>query len=77
VIIEEIFPLECSQAELMDFIEKSKGIASGWISFYWGQPIADLKSSKLLGDRMLLNWLQQFQKMAPTMRGEPIAALLR
>jgi hypothetical protein len=75
LIIEEIFPLECSQAELLDFIQKSKRIASGWISFYWGQSIADLKSSKALGDQMLVNWLEQFQKMAPTMRGEPIGAL--
>lgn len=77
VIIEEIFPLECSEAELVDFIQKSKGIANGWFSFYWGQPMADLKSSKVLGDRMLLNWLQQFQKMAPTMRGEPVTTMLQ
>jgi hypothetical protein len=77
LIIEEIFPLECSAAELLDFIRKSKGIASGWISFYWGQPIADLKSSKVLGDQMLLSWLEQFQKMAPTIRGEQIGALLQ
>jgi hypothetical protein len=74
LIIEEIFPLECSNAEMLDFIEKSKGTANGWISFYWGQPIAELKSSKAPGDQMLLSWLEQFRKLAPSIRGEPIDA---
>src|SRR5262249_5753884 len=75
LIIEETFPLECSTAEMLDFIERSKGIANGWISFYQGQPIAALKSSIDPGDRMLWSWLEQFQKMAPGIRGEPITAL--
>jgi hypothetical protein len=70
LIIEEIFPLECSEAEMLDFIDKSKEVAKGWISFYWGKPIKDLKSSKDPGDRMLLSWLEKFQKMAPSIRGE-------
>jgi len=34
LVVEEIFPLECSMPEMLDFIEKSKGMANGWISFY-------------------------------------------
>jgi hypothetical protein len=75
LIVEETFPMECSLAEMLDFIEKSKGIANGWISFYWGQPIAALRASSNPGDRTMLNWLEQFQKITPTIRGEPIAAL--
>ena len=37
VVIEETFPLSCSIEELEQFIEESRGVASGWIGFYWGQ----------------------------------------
>jgi len=74
LIIEETFPLECSMAEMLDFIEKSKGTADGWISFYWGKPLAELKSSKDIADRMLFGWLDQFRKMAPTIRTDSPAA---
>ena len=70
LIVEETFPLECSMTEMQEFLEKSKGTANGWISFYWGKPMADLKKSTGIGDHMLLGWLEQFQKKAPVIRGE-------
>ncbi|MGO9203001.1 MAG: hypothetical protein ACLQM8_20985 [Limisphaerales bacterium] len=70
LIVEETFPLECSQTEMLDFLEKSRGIANGWISFYWGRPPAELKASSDKSDRMLLNSLEAFQKMAPPIHGE-------
>jgi hypothetical protein len=73
LIVEETFPLECSQTEMLDFLEKSRGIANGWISFYWGRPLAELKASSDKSDRMLLNWLEAFQRMAPSIHGETAA----
>ena len=69
LIVEETFPMECSAAEMLEFIEKSKPKANGWISFYWGKPMAELKASTEAGDRMLSGWLETFQKLAPEMRG--------
>jgi hypothetical protein len=75
LVVEEIFPLECSEAEVLEFIEKSKIMASGWISFYQGQPLEDLKPSKNVGDRIVLSWLKQFERMAGTIRGESVPAV--
>jgi hypothetical protein len=65
LVIEETFPLKCSTREMRDFVEKSKKHATGWISFYWGQPIGELKKSKQLGDGLLAEWLEEFQKLSP------------
>ncbi len=70
LIIEETFPMECTIPEMVEFIDKSKPLACGWISFYWGQPLDELKKSDKLGDRIQSAWLEQFQKLAPTVRGE-------
>ncbi len=70
VVIEETFPLECSVPELDQFISrsKSKGLAAGWIGFYWGKTIADYRQSKGdIGDSMALGWLEYFVKKTPEM----------
>ena len=41
IIVEEMFPLKCSLAELDEFIEGSRSVADGWIGFYWGQTIEE------------------------------------
>ena len=38
IVIEEMFPLACSEDELIEFVRKSSNITDGWISFYWGAP---------------------------------------
>jgi hypothetical protein len=65
VVIEEMFPLKCSAAELGQFIEKSKGTASGWIGFYWGKTPDEYRGSKALGDRITLDWLTLFEEKRP------------
>src|SRR5262249_38876226 len=67
VVIEETFPLKCSTTELESFVQDSKKFASGWISFYWGKPFDELRQSTKLGDAILLEWLTEFQKLAPIM----------
>ena len=69
VVIEETFPLKCSSAELAEFIQesKSKKSAAGWISFYWGKPPSELRESSQLRDAILLQWLEQFDKLSPLM----------
>jgi hypothetical protein len=37
LVIEEMFPLNCSLDELDAFIKKSRAYTDGWISFYWGK----------------------------------------
>ena len=66
VVVEETFPLKCSPKELGDFIERSGADAAGWISFYWGKSPEELRRSKGIGDAILLQWLELFEKRART-----------
>src|SRR5262249_35811739 len=66
IVIEEMFPLNCSVAELDQFIEGSKTIASGWLGFYWGKTIDEYKQQKgSIADGITLNWLEYFRKKTP------------
>lgn len=67
VIIEETFPLKCSPPQMTEFLERSREHACGWISFYWGKPVAELRQSPRIGDAILAQWLEQFQKQGPAM----------
>jgi hypothetical protein len=60
VLVEEMFPLDCTAAELGAFIDQSKAIASGWIGFYWGKTPSECRASKTIGDAIMLNWLELF-----------------
>ena len=62
VVIEETFPLACSRAEFETFLEKSEGIAAGWIGFYWGVPPTELRKEKTIPAAMTLGWLEVFEK---------------
>lgn len=64
IVIEETFPLKCTPQEFETFLDKSKAQAAGWVGFYWGQPPAELRRSKTIGDAILLQWLEFFKKRA-------------
>jgi hypothetical protein len=68
VVIEEAFPLSCSQEEFEEFIDKSQKDAAGWIGFFWGQTPEDLKDAKTIGDAITRNWLEFFQKKGKTIQ---------
>jgi hypothetical protein len=61
VVIEEMFPLRCSADELGEFIDRSQGIAAGWIGFYWGKTPDEYRESKTIADRLTLDWLELFE----------------
>ncbi len=64
VVIEETFPLNCSIAELGQFLERSEKHTAGVIGFYWGQPPDELRGSKKIEDALILGWLEFFEKKA-------------
>jgi hypothetical protein len=68
VVIEEMFPLKCSAAELETFIKESRKHAAGWIGFYWGKTPAELRKSGTIGDAITRSWLELFQRLGKTMR---------
>ncbi|AKJ65700.1 cellulase family glycosylhydrolase [Kiritimatiella glycovorans] len=46
LVIEEMFPLRCSIEEMNAFIEGSRDIADGWISFYWGTTAEEYRAGE-------------------------------
>ncbi len=67
VVVEETFPLKCSGKELEEFIDRATKdkTCAGWVSFYWGKPPEELRKSKTIGDAILLDWLDRFEKRKP------------
>jgi hypothetical protein len=68
VLVEETFPLNCSVAELEEFIDRSGGRAAGWVGFYWGKTPDELRASKAVPDALMLGWLEFFQKKGKALR---------
>jgi hypothetical protein len=66
IVIEEMFPLSCSENELIEFVRKSSNITDGWISFYWGAPVEQLRAAKppTLAEAITASWLDKFQQMS-------------
>jgi hypothetical protein len=65
VLIEETFPLKCSLTEFTLFHERSKQHAAGWIGFYWGKNLSQLRPAKSIADALMAGWLEWFQKNSP------------
>ena len=64
VVIEEMFPLNCSFPEFERFIDESRKTASGWIGFYWGKTPEEYRRTNTIQDAFMLSWLEFFQKRA-------------
>jgi hypothetical protein len=66
LVVEEMFPLACSVAEMDMFIERSRESVDGWISFYWGRTIDEYAGEDLdLPDTITRKWLEYFREKAP------------
>jgi len=66
IVIEEMFPLSCSIAELDQFIDGSRPMAAGWIGFYWGKTIAESRRDKRgIAESITLDWLEYFVRKTP------------
>jgi hypothetical protein len=62
VVIEETFVLKCSSNEMSRFIDESKTVATGWISFYWGKTPEECRKGGTIGEAIMANWLELFPK---------------
>jgi hypothetical protein len=64
LVIEEIYPLNCTVDEAEQFIDRSQTFADGWISFYWGETIDENRRQNNLGHQMMGDWLTRFSARA-------------
>jgi len=71
LVIEEMFPLKCSAAELGAFIDGSRKMADGWIGFYWGKTPGECRRSNTIPDALMLAWLELFQEKAGAIQSPP------
>lgn len=62
VVAEEFYPLVPLHQLYENFIRFGRNSINGWISFYWGRTVADLKSSDKLGDHITAEWLEYFSR---------------
>lgn len=66
LVIEEVFPLSCSVNEMDAFIDGSRKIADGYISFYWGKTVEQYGSGQHdLAAMLITGWLKYFRTKAP------------
>jgi len=69
LVIEEMFPLACSEAELVEFVRRSTKDVDGWFSFYWGATSQELRATTppSIGDAITASWLEKFQELSGEM----------
>lgn len=64
LVVEEMFPLACSGEELLEFVDGSRAIADGWVSFYWGRTIQECEAQPDMASAITAAWLRQFSAKA-------------
>ncbi len=64
VVVQEIFPLAASVAEVDEFIQGSKPLVAGWITFYWGTTIEEYEEQGDLRSHLIAAWLRYFSENA-------------
>jgi endo-1,4-beta-mannosidase len=73
MVVEETFPLSCSQPEFEQFLHDGGPIVEGWISHYFGKSIADYAKEKDLRSGVVKSFLEFWQKQAPIISPAPSA----
>jgi hypothetical protein len=61
LVVEEMFPLQCSIEELDAFVEASREFTDGWMSFYWGKTIEQYQKEQDITSAIVSAWLTYFK----------------
>jgi hypothetical protein len=64
LVIEEIYPLNCTIDEAARFIDGSRNVADGWTSFYWGETSEECRQHHDRGHAIMAHWLERFSAQA-------------
>ena len=63
VFIQETFPLKYPIDQFDAFVDQSRTVASGWLSFYWGRALKtaeECRQGKTSVDALTAEWLTFF-----------------
>lgn len=61
LVVEEIFPLNCSLEELDRFIEGSEDRVDGWMSHYFGHTVAEHQADAQPGGKLVAEFLEYWR----------------
>ena len=74
VVVEETFPLKCSNEALENFMTEAGSLADGWISFFWGRMPDEYSEKTSIGDAITAGWLRRFSiRMQQSLSSPPQA----
>ncbi|MFO8013895.1 MAG: cellulase family glycosylhydrolase [Phycisphaerae bacterium] len=66
VVVEETFPLKCGMDEMVAFIERSRPVADGYLTFYRGKTIEEYgENPPDIASAITKAWLERFRAMGP------------
>jgi len=65
VVIEETFPLHCSQEEFDEFLGRSRAAAAGWVGHFFGRSIEEHRAANGLRDAVMAGFLESWRRHAP------------
>jgi len=65
LVVEEMFPLTCSLEEMDAFIDRSRDIVDGYLSFYWGKTIEQYAQQNDIPAAVIAAWLRYLRTKAP------------
>lgn len=70
VVVEEMYPLKCSIEEMNAFIDSSRTLVDGYISFYWGKTIEEYLLTDTVEPDTLnrRHWLEYFRDKSAEMK---------
>lgn len=58
LVLEETFPLSAPMPELARFLAASQPPAAGWLGFYWGRPLPELRMANDIPSALTRSWLE-------------------
>jgi hypothetical protein len=67
LLVEETFPLRCSPAELEEVMKRSERQVVGWLGFYWGHSLEELRQANDLQSVLIRGWLELFRRRAQSL----------
>ena len=65
LVVEEIFPINCSADQIEEFVALARPAVAGWVGFYWGQTPDELRRAGTSHGTLTRQWLEVFQKLNP------------
>jgi hypothetical protein len=62
LVVEEVFPLNCTLADLDRFIDATAGTVDGWVSHYFGSTIAEHRAGAEPAGPLVAEFLEYWQR---------------